>query len=73
MSEPLHGNPSFIANASGRRRWKGVATALLDLRRVLRCRRERHYLAEMDARLLRDIGADRNTAASEARKWWWQA
>ncbi len=35
--------------------------------------RERQYLAEMDARMLRDIGADRFTAAQEARKWWWQA
>ena len=34
---------------------------------------ERYALAELDDRLLRDIGLDRIAAAREARKPFWQA
>lgn len=33
---------------------------------------ERGYLAEMDQRMLRDIGVTPFDAGLEARKWWWQ-
>lgn len=32
----------------------------------------RRRLAEMDARMLRDIGVSRLDAREEARKWFWQ-
>ncbi|MFC7543293.1 DUF1127 domain-containing protein [Siccirubricoccus deserti] len=38
----------------------------------LRCHRQRLHLAEMDERMLRDIGASRSTVWHEQRKWWWQ-
>ncbi|MDJ0390551.1 hypothetical protein QMO56_20780 [Roseomonas sp. E05] len=72
MSEPLHGFPSFTSTLPGRRLWRGAATLLLDTRRMLRRHRERCRLTEMDARLLRDIGMDRQAAQWEAQKWWWQ-
>ncbi|MGP1257049.1 MAG: DUF1127 domain-containing protein [Kiloniellales bacterium] len=34
---------------------------------------QRHALAELDDRLLRDIGLDRVAAAHEARKPFWKA
>ena len=33
---------------------------------------ERHALEQLDERLLRDIGIDRNTAAEETRKPFWR-
>ncbi|MBY0329158.1 MAG: DUF1127 domain-containing protein [Acetobacteraceae bacterium] len=35
--------------------------------------RERRVLARLDTRGLRDIGLTPDAAASEARKWFWQA
>lgn len=35
--------------------------------------RERHALASLDRRMLRDIGLDPHQAGQEARKWFWEA
>jgi uncharacterized protein YjiS (DUF1127 family) len=42
------------------------------LRLGLARRRERQYLAEMDPRMLRDIGVGPHDARMEARKYWWE-
>jgi uncharacterized protein YjiS (DUF1127 family) len=56
-----------------RRLRQAAAACCLRLRRLLQRLRQRRYLIEMDARMLRDIGADRGEVWREARKWWWQA
>ncbi|KAA2213010.1 DUF1127 domain-containing protein [Teichococcus oryzae] len=62
------GLPLLRLAAAAPRQWRGMAVALAGLRR----RRDRRRLAELDARMLRDIGADPVAARREARKWWWQ-
>ena len=42
------------------------------LRLGLARRRERQYLAEMEPRMLRDIGIGPHDAMKEARKYWWE-
>lgn len=42
------------------------------LRLGLARRRERQYLAEMEPRMLRDIGIGPHDAMREARKYWWE-
>jgi uncharacterized protein YjiS (DUF1127 family) len=42
------------------------------LRLGLARRRERQALAEMDLRMLRDIGIGPHDAFHEARKFWWE-
>lgn len=34
--------------------------------------RQRRQLAQLDARMLRDIGVSRSAAFDETRKWFWQ-
>lgn len=47
--------------------------AMAWLRLGLARRRERQYLAEMEPRMLRDIGIGPHDAHREARKLWWEA
>lgn len=62
--------------ASARLRWVWLAAAprmvadrvLAGLERS----RQRRRLAEMDDRMLRDIGITRAEAGSETQKWFWQ-
>ena len=51
-----------LLQAAGRIAWLMLARS-----------RERPVLASLDARGLRDIGLTPDAAASEARKWFWQA
>lgn len=53
---------------------RGLVSALLDNLFAWQARaEERQALAQLDERLLRDIGLNRETAAREARKPFWQA
>jgi uncharacterized protein YjiS (DUF1127 family) len=52
--------------------WRATASALALLRGWHRRARSRCDLAQLDARLLRDIGLDRARALHEARKPFWR-
>ncbi|TCH98351.1 DUF1127 domain-containing protein [Roseococcus sp. SYP-B2431] len=64
--------PSGPGVAAGIRRIGRLAGAWARFVHRLRCHRQRLHLAEMDERMLRDIGASRSTVWHEQRKWWWQ-
>jgi uncharacterized protein YjiS (DUF1127 family) len=49
-----------------------LGCAWLRLRAWIDRRRQRHALAELDDRLLRDIGVSRQAARRELDKWFWQ-
>jgi len=50
-----------------------ISHAWAALARMQQRRRERRQLAELDERLLRDIGIERADALREARKPFWRA
>jgi uncharacterized protein YjiS (DUF1127 family) len=50
-----------------------ISHAWAALARMQQRRRERRQLAELDERLLRDIGVERADALREARKPFWRA
>ncbi len=58
------------ASASPRRRFDLVALVAWSRRLASRLR-QRRRLAELDDRLLRDIGVTRSRALAEASKPWW--
>ena len=62
-----------ITAAIIRRVSAGIGTCCLFLPRMIQRSRQRSDLAEMDARMLNDIGLARSAAWHETRKWWWQA
>jgi len=72
MLDRLSPAPFVLLGAAAARVGRGLRATACAARRAFRRHHERQYLAEMDARMLRDIGADPMIAWREARKWWWQ-
>ncbi|HEY8612786.1 MAG TPA: hypothetical protein VIL69_16055 [Roseomonas sp.] len=72
MSERINSSPSFGAAVRLCRLRPRLAACLLGLRQRLRCHAQRRLLAEMDARMQRDIGADPGAVWRETHQWWWQ-
>ncbi|MFH5926688.1 hypothetical protein [Roseomonas xinghualingensis] len=73
MSERHNGFAVPVTTAAILRRLRAdIVARFLDLLRMIERHRERGWLAEMDARMLRDIGVDRSVVWREARKWWWE-
>jgi uncharacterized protein YjiS (DUF1127 family) len=76
---PSEGGPRRILPGQARRvpaagAWPGIAvraTWLGWLREALRRRRTRRLLAELDDRMLRDIGVSRDEAEYESNKPFW--
>jgi uncharacterized protein YjiS (DUF1127 family) len=53
--------------------WLPIARMASALRLWRQRSRQRRTLAELDERLLRDIGVNRLAARQECNKWFWQA
>ena len=70
----LHGSQVDLSSgrrtATGRSDW--MRKALRKIGVWLERSRQRHVLAELDARLLQDVGLSRDTAAREAAKPFWR-
>ncbi|MEQ8707630.1 MAG: DUF1127 domain-containing protein [Rhodospirillales bacterium] len=63
--KPVKGS---VAATAGRRLWTGIGSML---RAACERNRSRRMLAELDDRLLRDVGLTRDEAVAEFRKSFW--